>query len=110
MTRVTTMTKNEHTAGPWRVQDVPGDGYGKRFAIFSIKGDVLKGDQLRPDGVSIGEARTNARLIAAAPDLLAALEWFVRWHEAVPAKEFIPGPINRGIAIATAALAKVSGP
>jgi hypothetical protein len=69
------MSGTKPTPGPWRVQDVPGDGYGKRFAVFSSKGDVLKGDQLEPKGTSIGEARANARAIAAVPDLLAIVQW-----------------------------------
>lgn len=57
--------KNTHTPGPWRI----GDGESSR--VYLVNG---------PDG-AIGEvvyadARNpaDARLIAAAPDLLAALE------------------------------------
>jgi hypothetical protein len=49
--------------------------------------------------------KAAAPLIAAAPKMLAALETLIRWHDAVPAKEFIPGPIHTVIDRARAAIA-----
>jgi hypothetical protein len=63
-----------HTPGPWRVMDRPGKGYGKEWLVYTPKGLAFVGNQLEPDGVSIGAAQANARLAAAAPDLLAALQ------------------------------------
>jgi hypothetical protein len=59
----------EHTPGPWRFQYSP---YEDGFAFSHIKaGDGLYPDGFRIDAI-IGEA--DARLIAAAPDLLAELK------------------------------------
>jgi hypothetical protein len=63
-----------HTPGPWRVEDRPGRGYGKEFLVYTPRGFAFAGDQLKPDGVSLAEARANAALAAAAPDLLEALK------------------------------------
>ena len=61
------MSTAQHTPGPWHI--------GKRtFApyIYGPKGEEVAG----PSGFTSGheETQANARLIAAAPDLLAALE------------------------------------
>ncbi len=59
------MTDTQHTPGPWEIRrdtDVTG------YPVFSIAG--MSGEQKR-DVVTLD---ANARLIAAAPDLLAALE------------------------------------
>jgi hypothetical protein len=68
----------QHTPGPWRVQNKPGKGYGKEFVVYTPVGRAFEGDQLKPDGVSIGAAQANARLAAAAPDLLDALRGLIR--------------------------------
>ena len=57
------MSTNKHTPGPWRIE--MKDNYMKLYMPASgLEGDVARG--------YVGEA--SARLIAAAPDLLAALE------------------------------------
>jgi hypothetical protein len=79
---------SEHTPGPWelvgatRVWKV-GDN-GAAVAIMA-EPEVRYSDQFRE--VDMGSARSreacaNARLIAAAPDLLAALREYVDRHEA----------------------------
>ena len=66
---------NSHTPGPWRVQigDEPGEW------------DVTT-DEDEPwfictchDGIDGNPQRANAKLIAAAPDLLAALKYAFRF-------------------------------
>lgn len=57
---------SKHTPGPWRFSSHPHDGNYMRIHCSS---DPNEGDNLRG---YCGEA--NARLIAAAPDLLSALE------------------------------------
>lgn len=54
-----TVSKTQHTPGPWVVFR-PKDGTRKTYCLFN-------------DPKSHSEAEANARLIAAAPDLLAAL-------------------------------------
>ena len=65
---------SEHTPGPWRVFD------GADHFIIGI--GELNGDGITDCGFGIWrgkseEAQANARLIAAAPDLLAALRNFM---------------------------------
>nr|WP_064247000.1 hypothetical protein [Rhizobium leguminosarum]OAP95128.1 hypothetical protein A4U53_18070 [Rhizobium leguminosarum] len=72
------MSERRHTPGPWRV-DSDNDGYGIEIvgrptwpcSRFGVQGDwdIAKIEELDNDA----EARANARLIAAAPELLEAL-------------------------------------
>jgi hypothetical protein len=60
---------SKHTPAPWGIE-IAADGLNKwvgcsRYSVATIA-------QL-PNQVNIGEADANARLIAAAPDLLEAL-------------------------------------
>ena len=67
----------QHTAGPWAVyQDSICTADGKANEIAKITRYGVWMDDGTPYGPRnpIGDA--NARLIAAAPDLLAALEWW----------------------------------
>jgi len=56
------MSEDKFTPGPWIAQD---------RTIFH--GYVVASAQYNPDNRSVLEQRANARLMAAAPDLLAAL-------------------------------------
>lgn len=62
---------SSHTKGPWKVEKMPDDG--GEFSIFSNTGIYVA---LTVGGTDSEEA--NARLIAAAPDLLEALEQLFR--------------------------------
>jgi len=54
-----------HTPGPWAIEDcTPGESTGLRFAINSENNVIAR----TTDGWK--EAQANARLIAAAPELL----------------------------------------
>ena len=54
-----------HTPGPWGIQDAgPGTIRGLRFRVITDEKIIAK----TSDGLE--EARANARLIAAAPELL----------------------------------------
>ena len=67
-------TKEKHatfTPGPWVIQDAgPGTIRGLRFRVITDEKIIAK----TSDGLE--EARANARLIAAAPDLLAQCKLF----------------------------------
>lgn len=74
-----------HTPGPWKAQKVVGS-FQVPFHVVAGKKLVAtcSGNQLAPDESSIAEARANAALIAAAPDLLVALERLLPlWEEAI---------------------------
>ena len=67
---------SEHTPGPWRAEGP--NVYAKKKLLTCVAGG---------EGISIAEDDANARLIAAAPDLL--------WHCEV-ALEFMEN-INKGL-------------
>lgn len=67
-----------HTPGPWVVQKSNGLHDGQHdFAIHATKAKVLAEAFGRDSNGNIISAEANARLIAAAPDLLKALKGFV---------------------------------
>jgi len=103
------MKMNKHTPGPWSYRKVPrkqeweintkrcpNSGH-ESWTGMSV---VFGCDDYPKMGKSVGEA--NARLIAAAPELLEALE------EAVCALE-VCGKDYRATEIARAAIAKATG-
>ena len=67
-----------HTPGPWELdsESLKGDSYtainGEGwYELATVVTRMISGAEDSPEGLA------NARLIAAAPDLLAALEWAV---------------------------------
>lgn len=64
---------SKHTPGPWHVQD----DHGKRWIETNGNDDTIAEIHRRTSKGSVyscKEAAANSRLIAAAPDLLVALE------------------------------------
>lgn len=71
---------SNHTPGPWIISDddIVGQRYIARLADWHIVG---AGSQYKDiDDMLTSERNANARLIAAAPDMLAALEE-VLWED-----------------------------
>lgn len=66
---------NKHTPGPWRVGDAGATVFGPPRETLPPR--IVANIDRRP--IVPGEPRANAILIAAAPDLLAALEYIVAW-------------------------------
>jgi hypothetical protein len=88
----------KHTPGPWGYHvTVDGD------AIVAGGGKIRVAEALVRD-VSHEDERANARLIAAAPDLLAALEALARSFSAVAYAAWTPE-----MHAAVAAIAKAKG-
>ena len=91
------MSEEKHTPGPWQACDV-GD-----YSDYDGRCRVILGDELRI-AVILGdhdESAANARLMAAAPDLLASLE-----EACDPLSGYLYGPaLDR----ARAAIAKAKG-
>jgi hypothetical protein len=76
------MTTN-HTPGPWRYVEHTANAGGTIAARFGLA-DLIIADiptTVNERGFGHLEADANARLIASAPDLLAALEKHVEWVE-----------------------------
>jgi hypothetical protein len=71
------VSKAKHTPGPWRAIDYPGADkvFAGDFHICDIRGwGYLTAVQKLSDEEAIKVQDANARLIAAAPELLAALK------------------------------------
>ena len=71
----------EHTPGPWKLNTDGDTGMNDSGCILDSIGHVIVTDIYGTfkNGRTTGEAEANARLIAAAPDLLAALEEIQTW-------------------------------
>ena len=67
----------KHTPGPWKLNVDEDTGMNDSGCILDSVGHVIVTDIYGTfkNGRTTGEAEANARLIAAAPDLLAALEF-----------------------------------
>lgn len=111
--------KNQHTPGPWEVYGateicVFGDNWAHIAVVSSPRGPEGKDDPARSKAQPVWlsdprfkEACANARLIAAAPDLLAALRSLHKWCD-----DNINGsPLEYGkiMVAADAAIAKAEG-
>jgi hypothetical protein len=73
------MSKAKFTPGPWVVDRVVSAldvciGYEMPGAGSPVLVAMLNYDEAPPPGINYLEAKANARLIAASPDLLAACE------------------------------------
>lgn len=94
MTKDEAMTKNKHTPAPWRVVRAnPSPTTGEWLIAGAMPGYLA---EVR--GCGSGDVAANARLIAASPNLLEALQYAIKQ---VPELANVPG-------IATA-IAKVKG-
>ena len=92
----------KHTPGPW-MPFVDGDGC---FAIFPDADPHISLCSRAPWPQRAKESAANARLIAAAPDLLAALNRLVHLTAILPPDMDEPGS---AMADARAAIAKATG-
>ncbi len=82
------MSKTTHTPGPWRVSRISGIPIGVERVIAEIGGgsysEMICNSILPEDNEwKQQKRRINAdmRLIAAAPEMLEVLEWFVAAHK-----------------------------
>ena len=94
-----------HTPGPWHVDIVIG---GEHIpAIFAGRVKVASINPYLVGQDNAGDRMANARLIAAAPDLLEALQFVGEFYQ----RNFdvMPVAFETVIAIADAALAKAEG-
>jgi hypothetical protein len=71
---MTTKTKVEYTKGPWSYTKIENDGYHEPAKVLAHDKETLVADCFCLNGLSSEESEANARLIAAAPELLEALE------------------------------------
>ncbi|MCP4541718.1 MAG: hypothetical protein GY832_31690 [Chloroflexi bacterium] len=65
--------ETKHTPGPWAGQKTAGHEIHSQSAVY----DEVTGESI----AIVYDGEANARLIAAAPDLLAALTTLVAWMD-----------------------------
>ncbi len=103
------MTTN-HTPGPWKVGQYLGSL--RQFVIHMDVGDIGRGSDVAFTSAAFGNDETiaNARLIAAAPDLLEALQQYGIGFadEAAARAEFGDYEVDRELR-RRAAIAKATG-
>lgn len=86
----------QHTPGPWRLELIPDYGEDAIAVLFLHGPDIPLCLEEETD-----EAMPDARLIAAAPDMLAALKALMDWPISLTADE-----MEKRYADARAAIAK----
>lgn len=95
------MTQTAHTPGPWEV----GKDSGDKHSIYGMAGRLAIAQQ--------GEANVNhanARLIGAAPEMLAALHAWVVFDTNIEASGIqLMLNYNDALALTTAAITKATG-
>lgn len=107
------MSNNKHTPGPWLARRMYR-GFSEKYTPYVSAGDTSKVLCFMNISGAYGgfsgqeQAEADARLIAAAPELLEALEEITRQHRNVRAAEGYPTDSNSIIA-AMAAIAKARG-
>lgn len=93
---------SNHTPGPWRVPiTMPTD------VVDSAENRWIANCRPSVNGAPLEQQEANARLIAAAPDLLEALEWIVQPDIPIGSNAEFQ---HRAIEVARAAIAKAKGP
>lgn len=99
------MKKTQHTSGPWKLED------GAIRAKAREGGSVTVAHVRGWDRMWEDEEKANGRLIAAAPDLLAALKYLITHsREHYEGKSIIPNPEYAAWADkARSAIAKATG-
>jgi hypothetical protein len=107
----------QHTPGPWiaTVEDTDIPGVAVRFSIDTLdagKISICKGQSQEhlgaDDAIWMGECKANARLIAAAPELLAALQLAYR-HLNGGADSLTATEHAEAFRLSRAAIAKATG-
>ena len=71
--------KNELTPGPWQMTDKPNDRCCWSYHVETVERGKILGDVLEGAAIVVADVRNeaDAKLIAAAPDLLDALKTLV---------------------------------
>ena len=111
---------SKHTKGPWRTEEAKAGGVPYRL---EIRGEENETQPFGPTVATLGwvdepdichvhgieEARANARLMAAAPDMLEALQGMLSmWNSVCTAHAWEPEHLTE-VTAARAAIAKAIG-
>lgn len=107
--------ETKHTPGPWRAEQVRMGGPRNSYLAWSVQGKGGCVAEIRYTGIhpknQICGDEANARLIAAAPELLAALRDMVKSAEYAAMALEAPAKcaMRDNLAAANAAIAKATG-
>jgi len=105
------MVESIHTPGPWKSSGRFGNGHDTKWLIHH-KSDGRDGGYfcevvpLHVTAEAMATAEANVRLIAAAPDMLAALRAIAEIH---PQQTYARPWLHEAIKTAQAAVAKATG-
>ena len=89
------MKTTSHTPGPWKI-GIPHDRETARIVV-DINGSTIEIAKTGTYGVRAAEEVPNARLIAAAPDLLEALKDCLQFAELGNAAEAARAAIKKAV-------------
>lgn len=104
---------SKHTPGPWAISNAYGGGTAiwissKSGAPMVLQGaQCLRSDTAKYEQISVDQLQANARLIAATPELLGALQVMLRDYAAV--HDIGDVEMQPAIYQARAAIAKATG-
>ena len=108
--------QSKHTPGPWRAERIGGAWRGSKEKGMAFRVEAPESSTAKNWDVAViynkplfEDAQANARLIAAAPDLLAALTRLLSYAEQYGG--YKPGSVGEHLYVAEArdALAKARG-
>jgi hypothetical protein len=92
------MAEQKHTPGPWHAEHVGESDYGDVYEVYNVNTQIAS---------SMWEA--DARLIAAAPELLEALRYTLQYAEKLEKAAGLSSAANVSLDKARAAIAKAEG-
>lgn len=100
--------ESKHTPGPWRFADIEKDLDDSRLICQVGDQNIFNGDLFNPPDFDQDQA--NARLIAAAPDMLKALQEIAEGSGAFSSDPLTHAGncIDKAISLAEAAIAKAT--
>lgn len=105
--------ETKHTPGPWKLRKPLHPGSHYRFEVLKAdRNGIYKpyvADVRSMDSNGDDNSEANARLIAAAPDLLAALEALTESAAVVAEQQRMAGKLRLDCAAARAAIARAKG-
>lgn len=98
-----------HTPGPWEARP---RGIGAGYGVYTVGARPSAGAICRIAGSEVKPAEANARLVAAAPELLATLKVLAAWIDGCDwsgCNESTAGGVREDLETARAVIAKAEG-
>ena len=97
-----------HTAAPWHYVEEHGPPFGPpwpgKYLIYGEDDEIVVAQTWNPEDEAQTQEQANARLMAAAPDLLRVCEALLVWE-----RDGTPSGMNDALDLAHDAIAKAKG-